>query len=255
MKFGVCTAPENGAAAAQAGYDFIEVNVQSQLKGFEGDDAFKGELEKMLKSPIPCFAANSFIPGNLSITGPSVDRDALKKYTETVFRRANEAGIRIVVFGSGGARRIPEGFPREQGWSRLIEFGKMIAEMASKRDVQIVAEPLNKGESNVFNTVSETAQYVKEINHCNMKLLVDLFHWGKENDTAEAIIAAGPLLRHVHLGTLPSRKAPSLEPFDFAPFFKALKDAGYDRTVSIEAGWGNITAEMAGALKTIKDVL
>lgn len=247
MKLGLCTELDNLAVAAAAGFDFVEVNVQGHLMPQADDDAFAANRDAILASPIPIKAANCFVPGGLKITGPEVDLEALTAYAATAFERAAAVGIETIVFGSGGARRIPAGFDRAAAWDQLVAFGGRIAPLAAAQGVTIVVEPLNQSECNVFTAVGESADYVRQIDHPNMKLLVDAFHWGRDQDSYGDLVEAGPLLRHAHIATYANRRAPGVEPCAFGPFFAALRAGGYDGRISIECGWEDLAVQAADA--------
>ena len=237
MQFGICTSPASAAPFAQAGFDFLELNVQQLLQGEAEESAFLAGWEKARSSPLPCLAANSFIPGHIKVTGPEADTARLEAYVATICRRAEIAGIQTIVFGSGGARNIPGDFSRVQAWKQLVSFGRMAAETASRHGVTIVAEPLNKKECNILNCVEESAEYVREVGHPRLRLLVDSYHWWLDDNDEKALGLAGELLHHVHVATLTNRLAPGEEPADFSLFFMLLRGAGYRGPISIEAGW------------------
>ena len=247
MKLGVCADPRFGPALAGAGFDYLEVHVQNHLKTLEEEDAFDAELARIKSSPIPALAANCFVPGKLKITGPDVDPTALEAYVQTALARAQRAGIQSVVFGSGGARRIPEGFSRERAWAQLVEFGRMLGPVAAEHGVAIVVEPLSVLECNVLTSVGEAGRYVTEVDHPHVRLLVDTYHWYRDGDSAEDIVRYGSLLRHVHIATTASNHPPGSEPCDFSGFFRALKRAGYEGPISIEAVWEDMEAQAADA--------
>ncbi|MBN1580981.1 MAG: sugar phosphate isomerase/epimerase [Anaerolineae bacterium] len=252
MKFGVCTDPSMAPALASAGFEFIELHVQNHLKTLEDEAAFAPELARIHTSALPCEAANCFLPGSLKITGPDVDMDALAAYVDLACERANRAGIETIVFGSGGARRIPEGFDRDRAWKQLLEFGTMLGPAAQKHKVTIVVEPLNKRECNVFNSVGECATYVRQVDHPNLRLLVDAYHWALENDSYDDLVACTPLIDHAHIATYASRMAPGLEECDWSTFFQAIKKGGYDGRLSIEGKWSDMARDAARALETLK---
>jgi len=127
----------------------------------------------------------------------------------------------------------------------------VVAPAAQRHGVTMVVEPLNRSECNVLNTVAEAAAFVREVAHPSVRLLVDAFHWRRENETASAIVEAGDLIRHVHIATAKNRLAPGLEPQDFGPFFGALRQIGYDGRVSVEARFNNLAEEAT----TVLDVL
>jgi sugar phosphate isomerase/epimerase len=253
MKYGVCAPIESASILAATGYDFIELHVQRDLKPTQGEDAFAPVAPSIREAAVPAIAANSFVPGDLKITGPEVDLDALEAYACLAFERAARAGLKTIVFGSGGARRIPEGFDRGTAWRQLVQFGQRIGPLATVQDVTVVVEPLNRRECNVLNLIGECAQYVREVNHPAVRLLVDAYHWGVEDDSEEDLVAAMSLIRHAHIATYASRKPPGLEPCDFRPFFRALGRGGYDGPISIEARWSALEQEAATALAALQE--
>ncbi len=254
MKFGVCTAIENAALLKSTGFDFIELNVQSFLTPRKSDAEFAEVRDALKKAGLPAVAANVMLPGDLKVCGPEYDAEALKSYLATVCARAKEAGLEKIVFGSGGARRIPDGFDREKAKAQLREFGGMLAKAAAGKGITITVEPLNQAECNVLTSVGEAAEYVGQVNEPSFKLLVDLFHFMKDDNDLDALAKAMPLIKHVHIATFPNRKAPSIEPTDFSKAVAVLKKARYDGSVSIEGGWNDIAKEAAPALAELRRV-
>jgi sugar phosphate isomerase/epimerase len=243
MQLGVCAIPEQSAAIAAAGFDFLELHVQRDLKSMADNEAFDSALNVIHSSVLPCRVANCFIPGSLKITGDNVDQEALELYVTTTLNRAYLAGIDTIVFGSGGARHIPDTFSRRTAWGQIVEFGKMVGPIAQQKNITIVVEPLNRHECNVLNSVGESGRYVMEVNHPSVRLLVDAYHWGVDNDSSDDIVTYGHQLHHVHIATVNSRLPPGLEPCDFTSFFKALKTAHYEGRISVEARWDDIDRE------------
>lgn len=257
MRYGICADPKFGPALAQAGFDFIELNVQQHLMPLADDTTFEPELARIVAAGLPAIAANSFVPGSLKITGPVVDRAALEAYADTAFARAQAVGIRTIVFGSGGARQIPDGFDRDEAWEQLLWFGAMVAPRAQAHDVTVVVEPLNvtRGECNVLTSVGESARYVRQVDHPNFRLLADAYHWGLDHDNFGELVASGTLLRHVHIATVEHRLPPGFENCDFTPFLHGLWLGGYDGPISIEARWDDIAAQSGTAYARLIDIM
>ena len=238
MRFAVCTNdPAVIADARAAGFDYVEASVPNFVKPFEPEDAFAGTVASYRAGGLPVESANLFLPRELRCTGPDAQPlDRLAEYAETVFRRLASAGVPIVVFGSGGARRLPDGWPKERADEQFVALLSRIGPLAERHGVTIAVEPLARVECNYINTVDEGAALARASGSPAVGVLADCYHWARNEEGAETILAAKDRLVHAHLATLPSRKAPGVEPYDFGPFFRALVAAGYDGRVSIEGG-------------------
>lgn len=248
MIFGVCGDAAMNSAAARAGFDFAEWTVSALLKPLRPEEEFKAVMKELGACPLPYPVANCFVPGEIKITGPEVDPVRLRSFAGTVMQRAEQAGVRVIVFGSGGARRIPDGFARDTAWQQLLDFCGMLAPIAFNHGVTVVVEPLNQGECNVLNTVGECAGLVRQVGHNGVRLLVDAYHLLRDGDSVASMVENGDLLLHSHIATVPERLPPAAEPCDFAPFFSALSAAGYDFRVSIEARISDPEKELPAAL-------
>jgi len=253
MQFGVCCGSETAGVVGDAGYVYFEMTVGGFLKPLEPEAAFREELEKVRAAPIPCLVLNCFIPGEMKITGPDIDGGALADFVAVACERAAIAGVDTIVFGSGGARRIPDGFDRERAWEQLIAFCRTVAPVAEENRVTIAVEPLNSAECNVINSVGEGARLVRDVDHPNIRLLVDAYHWARDNESPEGLIEGGALLAHAHIATTETHKAPGAELCDFEPFFHALAQSGYDGRISIEASLPDPETDLPRALEVMKN--
>lgn len=252
MTFGVCCGLEMVPLAARAGFDFFETGVGGATRPADSDAAFAETLAAFRAAPLPCRALNVFVPGALKITGPSVDDAALERHVAIVCARAQQLGVRTIVFGSGGARNVPDGFERATAYEQIRRFARMAGTHAATHGITIAVEPLNTKECNILTTVAEAAQVVRAVDHPAVRLLVDCYHWALEKETPDAIVKNGPLFAHAHLATLPNRKAPGAEPYDFGPFFEALRTIGYTGGVWIEGQIPDPAADLPRALAAMK---
>lgn len=148
MLFGVCGNPKVAAIAARASYDFAEWTVGDLLKPREPYEAFRAALDEAHSAEVRYPVLNCFVPGNLKITGPNADISALRIYATITLERAEQAGVKVIVLGSGGARRIPDGFDAEVAHNQLVSFCSMVAPISYDHGVTVVVEPLNKAECN-----------------------------------------------------------------------------------------------------------
>lgn len=243
--FGLCAGPDKAAALKEIGFDFIEGGVGGTLKPDKPDAEFEAELAKLKSSALPMRSCNGFIPKTFPLTGPAPLHDSALEYAVKACQRADAAGIACIVLGSGGARRVPDGFDPAKGKAQFIEFCQRLGDRIKDLKVTIVLEPLNKGETNLLNSVTEGIDYVDAINRPRIQLLADFYHMLKESEGPDAIRKAGARIRHCHIAELEGRKAPGTKGEDLSGFFKALKDIGYAGGVSCECGWPKENVEEA----------
>src|ERR1051326_7380845 len=140
-------------------------------------------------------APNCFLPSDLKVTGPSVDAARLDRYATVAFRRAQESGISIIVFGSAGARMVPENFPATKAFEQFVEVLRRFAPLAAARGVTLTVEPLQRSECSFINTILEGVEVVERVGHRNVRLLVDIFHMARNGESPDDITRVG---RHIH---------------------------------------------------------
>jgi sugar phosphate isomerase/epimerase len=234
------------------GFDYFEGTVDNFLAPTKTEDVFLAKLEMVKKSGLQPYALNSFLPGSLKSVGPDADNTKIIEYVKIVFQRAKVAGVKVIVFGSGGSRKIPDGFDRGKAKEQFIVLLKQLGPLARENDVTIVIEPLRSQETNFINTVKEGCEIARAVNDKNVRVLADFYHMLCENESPEAIVQAGNLLVHCHIAEKVGRTAPGVSKEDFTPFFKALKQINYKGKISLEGSFTNFETEAAAAIKYLR---
>jgi sugar phosphate isomerase/epimerase len=193
------------------------------------------------------------LPGDLKVVGPEVDTARLKAHLSGVFPRLAILGGAVVVFGSGGARKVPEGFDPKKARAQYLQAVVIASEEAVKHGLVIAVEPLNTGETNLINSVAEGLAIVREAARPGARLLADFFHMRKEKEPYGAIVEAGALMAHAHIARLEGRLIPQDAAEDeYGKFFAALKAAGYQGRVSVEGKIENLPDQAPAALKLLR---
>ncbi len=252
MRIGVCTSFENAGAIAGSA-EFIEEIIQRVLVGEADDAAFAAATQGAAECPLPITAANCYIPGHLKTTGPELDLDRLLAYSRTVLARAQELGITIIVFGSGGSRALQEGVSVAEAVEQFSSVAKAMGPIAAEHGVTIVIEPLNSGDCNFINSLQDGAEIVERAGHPNVLLLADFYHMLRDGESADEIRRFGSLLRHVHIAEGANRTAPGVAGEDFRPYLEALKAVDYPGDISIECSWGDdFAAEAPAAISALR---
>jgi D-psicose/D-tagatose/L-ribulose 3-epimerase len=253
-RVGVCLDADKFEAAQAAGFDYVEINA-SKVAALT-DDEFQQLAAAVGRLRIPVAAANVFLPGSIKLTGPDVDPARQMAYVTSTLGRLKRLGVKIQVLGSGGARRVPDGFSREEAFNQLVDFCRRIAPVARDNGITIVVEPLRKQETNIINTAREGLALVKAVDRPEIKLLVDYYHMAEEGENADIIAEAGPLLAHTHIANPAGRVYPlRLDESPYGGFFANLCKIGYSGRMSVEASTKDFSADAPQSIALIRQAL
>jgi D-psicose/D-tagatose/L-ribulose 3-epimerase len=238
------------SAAQAAGFDYVEFPL-STLAGLSADE-FARVLARVRAARIPVEACNVIFPGSLRLTGTEVDPAAVRLYLESAFERAAQLGVKVLVFGSAGARGVPQGFPLEAAWMQLIAMLRVAGEVAALNGLTLCIEPLNKAECNIIQTAAEGFTLTKLVDHPRVRLLVDYYHMARDGEDCGIIRTAGAWVQHAHFADPDGRVYPPENKPHFNDFFGALKDIGYAGRVSLEAGFSDFARQAARAQEIMR---
>jgi D-psicose/D-tagatose/L-ribulose 3-epimerase len=249
---GYCVGLKGLEIAKAAGFDYVEVSV-TEIAGLSDSD-FDAAVERAKEVGIPTPNANLFLPGSMRLTGPdATDPEQQIAYVKKAFARLARLGVKIVCFGSGAARRVPDGFPKEDAFKQLVAFGKRIAPEARVNGITIVIEPLRRQESNIINTAAEGLELVNAVSDPNFELLIDFYHLASEKEDPAIVLRAREHIRHLHMANPQGRVFPlKWEEFDYAPFFANLRRIGYAGRISIEASSRDVPSEASQAIALLR---
>ena len=253
LKLGVCT--NDVAGAVKYGFDYIEPSAADIAAMSE--DKFREYADQVLSSPIRCEAFNSFIRRpELVVLGNEVPKAALNDYMEACLMRCRKLGASIVVWGSAGSRKVPDGFSRERARQQIAEFLRMAGDIAGRYEIVIAIEPLRQQESNILNSGEESLEMVRMVKHPNVRMIIDYYHMREENENPRIVETAKNEIVHLHFANPAGRIWPRDpgEDKDYELFFRYLKNVGYTGRISIE-GKGSFEADAVRSLAFFKQVL
>ena len=260
MKFGACGGilGETYPLAKELGFDYFETAFRDLPK--MTDEDFQKALDTIKEVGLPVLRANGLFFSEQHFFGDdAMTEEEIIAFYEKGFERAKKIGIEIVVWGAGPTRKYPETMLREDAMKTIFRYGNVIADFSKKYDIPIAIEPLCHYETNIFNTVKESCEYIRELNRPEIKVLADSYHMMVECEKYDTLGNNADLLIHTHIaaaeyGSNKYRLVPDLEDeLNVKEFIYELKKIGYDGTVSIEAAMrtGDWKKDMAEALEAL----
>lgn len=256
MKLGVCTGLENAGILAELGFDYIETGLAA-VAAMNPED-FSRAQETLLGSGLRCEAMNVMLPGELPVVGPEVKPERVEDYLARAFARAARLGAQVIVFGSGGSRRVPEGFSWAGAWRQLRDYLTLADRQAGAQGLQIAIEPLRREECNILNRVSEAVELAAVLELPHVGVLGDTYHMWSGGEPLAVLAEADSLLRHVHIACPEGRRFPKEDdPADrrgeYQALFQILEEMGYPGRVSIEAGSERLAEDAAASLRLLRE--
>jgi len=219
------------AAAAAAGFDGVEI-FPGHADELNGRD-LRDRLQQGGLTLAAMGSGAGWVRRRLSLTDPDAHvRMCARDFIGAVVDFAGGFDAPAIVGSMQG--RVADGVEREQALAWLREELDQLGPRAHALGVPLLYEPLNRYETNLFNTVDEVMEFLPTLRTRNVKLLLDLFHMNiEEADIAAAIRRAGPHVGHVHFADT-NRRAMGLGHLDMGPIAAALRDIGYDGWISAE---------------------
>ena len=218
--------------AKELGFDGIEVFPPSP------DVVDAGPLRRLLDEHGLALAAvgtgAGWVRRKLHLCLPdATSRVKARDFIRSIIDFAGRFGAPAIIGSMQG--RHGEGVDTTTATSYLGEALEDLGEYAEQYGVPLLFEPLNRYETNMYNTLDAGVALLRSLSTKNVRLLADLFHMNiEEVDMEAALRAAKGYIGHVHFVDS-NRRPAGLGHIDYAPIAGALREIGYDGFASAEA--------------------
>jgi sugar phosphate isomerase/epimerase len=237
-ELGIVFRLEQDSLVYATGFRMIGESVGKMLSPTLSEEQFQQNVTRIKNARCKVFLCNIFFPSTMKIAGPEVVETRVLSYADTVLSRAQKAGLSFIVLGSGGSRRIPDGYDAQKAKNDFIQLCKKLAVVAEKYKIIIALEGLQSAETNFLNSVTAAGEIVRGVNHSNFRLNADIFHMLRENESPQSIIDYADVLSHCEIAEKQTRSFPGVMGDDFKPYLRALRKAKFTGKIFIE---GNTT--------------
>ena len=220
------------ATAQELGFDAIEIFPTS------AEDLNAHQLRALLEMHGLKLAAvgsgAGWVMHKLRLTDPDgIIRARAKNFIMSIVDLAGKLGAPAIIGSMQG--RVEVGVERATALGWVAEALEQLAPRAHAYDVPLLLEPLNRYETNLFNTVDDTLHFLSGLRTKNVKLLCDCFHMNiEEASITAAFERAGSSVGHVHWADS-NRRAAGMGHTDFDSISRSLKKIGYTGYLSVEA--------------------
>lgn len=145
---------------------------------------------------------------------------------------ASVLGCSIVIGSMRGT--VPDGASFSSIDRLMIESCKELCDYAEKGNGRIVIEAIDRIETNYLLTAQDVLEVIDKVGSNKLLVHLDTYHMNmEERSWRDPVIACGKKLGHVHVADN-TRHYPGYGLINFVPFLKALREIGYDQTLTLE---------------------
>lgn len=251
MSIGLCADLERAAEVQALGFDYLEPPVTGIAALSDAD--FARMQADLRETGLPVKRCNCLFPGDLPLCGRDLRTDRVAAWLQKALPRVKALGAELVVFGSGKARRRPEGVPFGEAFRRLARVARLVGDVCAANGLRVAIEPLNPGETNMINTLAEGAALAAAADHPAVGLLADSYHIALSGEDPADLIRLGGVW-HVHVALKEGRRWPVAADPLHGRLFAALKTAGYAGCVSVEGASDDWKADAAAAIPLLRSL-
>lgn len=238
-RLGIVAPIEQDSLIYASGFRMLGESVGRMLSPSLTEEQFQQNMARINKAKCKVLLCNIFFPGSIKIAGPAVEENRVLGYADTVLSRAKKAGIRFIILGSGGARRIPDGYDAAKAKADFALLCRKLAMVAGKYGITIALESLQAAETNFLITLKSAAEVVRAVDHPSFKLNADIFHMMRGDESPQSIVDAADILVYCEIAEKENRSLPGVQGDDFKPWLRALRKAKYKGDIFIEGYTSN----------------
>jgi len=174
-------------------------------------------------------------PKGVHLTSPDAD---VRKFTAQYLRDLTvccaEMGGKVMILGSPLQRNVDPDVTYNQasGYAREIIDG--VTDTLAECGVTLCLEQLSHQETNFWQTPEETVEFIEQVNHPNIELILDTKAMSfLKKDRPDVIRKHHQHLKHYHANDK-NLEGPGFGDVDFVPIFEALREVNFDGYVSVE---------------------
>ena len=236
MKFGLCLSSNDAVKTSALGADYVELNGM-QIHAMS-DEEFAAFHRLLTEREVPTYSVNGLVIGDLRLTG-DIDRAKIRAYADRLFYRLAELKVSMLVFGSGKAKHVPDGFPMEKAWEQLYEVGAIFSECAKPFGQTIAVEGLRYAEVNIVNTIEDVARYVHAVSQPNFLMHVDFYHMEANHESLDVLDKYASEIVHVHIASATREMIGEGDRAFVEERLARLQKIGYTGRVSFEGSYQN----------------
>ncbi len=190
---------------------------------------------------------------------PDADWDALTFWTQRTLKRLGDLGVKTAGIYGLFFRKAET----TKAMDDAIRYANLLGDEAKKNKMNIALEPM-ANPATLFPTYAEGLEFVKKVNHDQVRVMADLNYFLKNKEPFDVIKKEPSWNLHCHVaGSAPNGAQPNVGGLreTHKEFFRVLRDTNFEGGVSCACPWINtgtgefsLMEETAKTLKYMQDL-
>ena len=221
---------------AELGFDILEISCAAIQNDYASEDKLIELRECAKENGISLTAGYGPTKAqNLASADPAIAKNGMEFFRQ-MLPKLKILEIPIVAGGLYSYWPLDMNEPRDKkaDTERAVKNIKELSKVAEDNNVVLGMEVLNRFEGYLLNTCEEAIAFVDAVDSPYVKIHLDTFHMGIEEDNmAAAIRMAGDKLGHLHLGEQ-NRMVPGRGSVRWSEIGQALRDINYQHAAVME---------------------
>lgn len=224
MLFTAQPLPDRIAAAAEAGFDGVEIQFPYELEADMLDALLERSAMPLALINVP---AGDLMTGGPGLAGVPARAAEFGQALDVALRYAERARPGCVNILPG---RLAEGVELEAALDCLVANLQLACPAFEALGIRVTFEAINRHDMPGFliATPADQLLIMERVGHANLSAQLDLYHMARMGlALTEAIHDLGSHIGHVQFADAPGRGKPGSGTIDFPAAFAALRQVGY----------------------------
>ena len=224
-----------------AGYDYAELPVMAYCS--MPDYEFE-QFQKSFRSPVAC----NLFPPSIPLISEGNDQE-IDSYLDKALLRSKLLGIGKIVLGSAKARSYDTAsLSYSSALRRFREVVEgIVVPKAEKYSIDILLEPMRRGECNLINTLREGYEFASSIPSSRFALMADIHHMENNGENIADLRDSFDLIHHIHIADKDRNLRSVFSDSYVLDGLSIIRESGYNETISFETD----AEDMENALKSL----
>lgn len=211
------------------GYDGVELAGEPDKIDIKSTKKVLNDYDMVCSSICGIYSENRNLSSDSKVT-----RQKAIDYVKKNIDISAELNSKVLIVVPSSVGKTEPDSSYENAWNFALESFNIVADYASKSNIHIAVEALNRYETFLINNLTLAKKFVELINQPSVGIMADLFHMNiEERNIVESLFMIKDHLNHVHFADN-TREGVGVGSTNFKPVLETLTEIEYKDFIAME---------------------